>query len=277
MSTTDDFDIAAYWEKRLEQNWGPDAVGCLGLGGKYNQALYQVKGTVFQRTVRKLNLNLPAIQVLDIGPGTGFVIEQWLALGAKQILGVDISRFAVIQLKNKFPDLHFRQLDIGSPLPAGIQPATFDCISALDVLYHIVDDAAYRQALHNIGCLLKPGGYFLLADNFLHGPTQRGLHQVSHSLHTLVNWLDAANLHIERRMPQYVLMNYPIDSQNRFLHWWWQKLVNQVQRSSRRSLLMGRVLTPIEIALTRFLRESPTTELAVCRKRKTITDQSDTL
>ncbi len=276
MATDSKFDATAYWEDRLAQNWGLNGVGFLGLGAGYNQALYRVKGAVFRRTVNALGIDLPHSRILDIGSGTGFVLKQWQSLGADRIVDSDITAFAVTQLQQEFPGIKIRQLDVGGVLPQDLVPETFYCISALDVLYHIVDDDAYCQALRNVGRLLKPGGYFLLADNFLHGPTQRGQHQVSHALPTLVDWLGAADLHIERRVPQYVLMNYPVDSQSRFLHWWWQKLANQVQRSPRRSLLVGRALTPIEIALTRLVREGPTTELAVCRKRKTSVVQTGT-
>ena len=266
MASDSDFDATSYWEDRLAQNWGLNAVGFLGLGDAYNRALYQVKGNVFRRTVKSLGIDLSQARILDIGSGTGFVLKQWQSLGGARIVGSDITAFAVTQLQREFPDIEIRQLDVGDTLPQDLAPGTFDCISALDVLYHIVDDDAYRQALRNIGRLLKPGGYFLLADNFLHGSTQRGPHQVSHSLQTLVDWLGATGLQIERRVPQYVLMNYPVDSQNGLLHWWWQGLMHQVLRSSRRSMFVGRALAPIEIGLTRLLRESPTTELAVCRK-----------
>lgn len=272
MATESKFDASAYWEDRLAQNWGLNAVGFLGLGDGYNEALYQVKGAVFRRTVKSLRIDLGQAHILDIGSGTGFALRQWQTLGARAITGSDITSYAVTRLQQQFPAIEVRQLDIGAALPQDLAPGSFDCISALDVLYHIVDDDAYRQALQNIGQLLKPGGCFLLADNFLHGETRRGTHQVSHALQTLTGWLDAAGLHIESRTPQYVLMNYPLDAQSRALDWWWRKLLDQVQRSPRRSRLIGRMLTPVDLVLTRLVREGPTTELAVCRKNQSAAD-----
>lgn len=266
MTTDESFDPNHYWEDRLAKNWGLNAVGFMGLGDGYNRALYRVKGQVFRRMVQRVIPDVSQANVLDIGSGTGFVLEQWLRLGSQKITGSDITAFAVNQLQKQFPTLSIQQLDIGGNLPDSLQPETFDSVSALDVLYHIVDDQAYQQALSNISKLLKPGGCFFLADNFLHGPPQRGRHQVSHSLQTLQAWLGAVDLHIVYRVPQYVLMNYPIDSQNRLLHWWWPRLVRQVARSERRSLWLGRALAPIDMLLTRLLSEGPSTELAVCRK-----------
>ena len=222
---------------------------------------------MLRRAFARLGLKVPKTSVLDIGSGTGFAIEQWQALGARKIVGIDLSAFSVAQLRREFPKCHFHQIDTGAPLPQSFsQPAAFDCISALDVLYHIVDDDAYRLALRNISRLLRPEGYLLSSDNFLHGLAQRGQHQVSHNLYTLMNWLADAGFHLERRMQQYVLMNYPVDSQNRLLHWWWQMLAYQVSGSSRRSLWIGRILVPLELVLTRLVREGPTSELAICRK-----------
>lgn len=277
MATENKFDATAYWEDRLAQNWGLNAVGFLGLGDGYNEALYRVKGAVFRRTIKSLGMDLGQARILDIGSGTGFVLQQWQTLGARAITGSDITAYAVTQLQQQFPAVEVRQLDIGAALPQDLTPESFDCVSALDVLYHIVDDDAYRQALINIGWLLKPGGCFLLADNFLHGETQRGTHQVSHSLQTLTGWLDAVGMSVESRTPQYVLMNYPLDNESRALHWWWRKLLDQVQRSPRRSRLIGRMLTPVDLVLTRLLHEGPTTELAVCRKRQSPADLTSTL
>jgi hypothetical protein len=113
---------------------------------------------------------------------------------------------------------------------------------------------------------LRPGGYLLLADNFVRHGTVRGLHQVSHSSHTLQDWLRSAGLEIKSRVPQYILMNHPIDSRSRVLHLWWRALTKQIARGDRRGLWLGRALAPLDICLTRILREGPTTELAVCRR-----------
>lgn len=262
-----DFDAAGYWETRLQKHWGLNAVGFLGLGDAYNGALYRVKRHVFRGAVKRLGLEFPAVKVLDIGSGTGFVVQQWRELGAAHLTGCDISPFAVNQLSTQYPIFKFVKLDIGSPAASGFFPAnSFDCVSALDVLYHVVDDVAYQRALGHISGALRSGGYFILADNFVHGRTVRGQHQVSHSIETLRQWLTDAGLEIIHRTPQYVLMNYPVDSDSRFLHLWWQLLSHQIASSERRGLWLGRMLAPLEMLLTDILREGPTTELAICQK-----------
>ena len=262
-----DFDAAEYWETRLKAHWGLSAVGFLGMGDAYNSALYRVKARVLRRAARRLPIDLAQARVLDVGSGVGFVVQQWQALGVRHLVGSDISPFAVAQLRAQYPSYRFVEADIGSPAAAdNLRESRFDCISALDVLYHIVDDDAYQRALKNISSLLRPGGYFLLADNFVRSGTVRGRHQVSHSLQSLQEWLRDAHLEIAYRTPQFVLMNFPIDSNSRWLHLWWQKVSSQVKRSERRALWLGHALVPVEMVLTKMLREGPSTELAVCRK-----------
>jgi hypothetical protein len=130
-----------------------------------------------------------------------------------------------------------------------------------------VDDAAYQRALAHIAQALRPGGYLLLADNFVHRATIRGRHQVSHSIDTLREWLRHAGLDIIYRTPQYVVMNYPVDSDRRLLHWWWERLRTQLAKGERRAMWLGRMLAPVDLLLTMCLREGPSTELAICRKR----------
>jgi SAM-dependent methyltransferase len=263
----EDLNAAQYWETRLQKHWGPNAVGFLGLGDAYNRALYRVKKHVFRRAVKRLAIDLAGVKVLDIGSGTGFVVQQWRELGVAQLIGCDLSPFAANHLSAQYPDYEFVELDIGSPLASGFfAQNSFDCVSALDVLYHIVDDVAYQQALKHISRVLRLGGYLIVADNFVHGGTVRGQHQVSHSIETLRGWLMDVGLEIAYRTPQYVLMNYPVDSDSRLLHLWWQKLSYQLGRSERRGLWLGRVLAPLEILLTDILREGSSTELAICRK-----------
>ena len=64
--------------------------------------------------------------------------------------------------------------DIGGPPDQIARGASFDAVSAFDVLFHIVDDAAYGRAFQNIASLLKPGGWFLWSDNFLKANPRSG-------------------------------------------------------------------------------------------------------
>ena len=78
--------------------------------------------------------------------------------------------------------------------------------------------------------------------------------------------LENAGLVIESRRPLFVLMNTPIDSSSRFLEKSWTGVNLLARRGPRTANLVGALLFPLDLALTRLLREGPATEIAVCRK-----------
>jgi SAM-dependent methyltransferase len=207
--------LKTYWETRLADNWGPHGVGCLDLGKNYNCWLYKVRKRVFRRITRSLKLNYPAVAVLDVGSGTGFYVECWQNLGVRTVTGIDLTDVAVQHLRGRFPDLTFYQMDIGDTLTIP-QQGTYDVVSAFDVLFHIVDDARYRCALKNLYALLREGGFLIYSDNFLHGEANRSApYHVSRSLSEIAAALKEAGFHVLSRTPMFVLMNHPVDSQNR--------------------------------------------------------------
>jgi len=256
------FDAERYWSQRLEETYSLAGVGWLGLGEEFNRWMYAVRRRVFLREVRG-RLDPSRARVLDVGSGTGFYVERWQELGVRDITGVDLTSVAVERLRGRFPELVFEQLDITEALP-NLPP--FDAISAMDVLFHIVDDDAYARAFENIAALLAPGGIFVLTENLLHRKTDRSEHQASRSMEEVCDLLRQAGLTIELRSPLFVLMNTPVDSDSAFLRRAWTVVNLLVRRGPRYAWTVGALLYPFERALTRILREGPSTEIIVCRK-----------
>lgn len=264
MEDKEKFEPEVYWETRLRQNYTLDGVGYLGLGTRYNEWLYKIKRNSFMRSIKSLNLNLTEMNILDIGSGTGFWIKQWQDLDAGTISGCDITTVAIQNLKNNFPSCTFHHLDIGDELPSALDEK-YDIISAFDVLYHIVDDKRYMKAIENIWSLLKNNGLLILADNFLHSPTRRATTQVSRSLAENEIVLKNCGFEIIDRTPMFVIMNYPIDS-NKTRGLLWNISMIPVTKSERIGYLFGAFLYPFELFLTSVCKESPSTEIMVCKK-----------
>ena len=265
------FDPEKYWESRLGSDYSLKGVGYISLGENFNKWLYRVKGKVFLKIVRdtKLELDIRRFSVLDIGSGTGFVIELWKKSGAKNIVGSDFTEVVVRNLRKQFPELRFVRLDIGSHdiEETDISIKTFDAISALDVLYHIVNDKSFSAALKNIYNLLRPGGFFIYSDNFLHGGRRNsGVHQVSRSLEEISTILHSIGFEIVYRKPQSVIMNYPVDSRSKAKKILWKLVVMPSSQSELYGNVMGAIMYPMDLLLTSLLRESATTEIMVCRK-----------
>ena len=134
----------------------------------------------------------------------------------------------------------------------------------MDVLYHIVDDSRFAQALRNIADLLTPGGRLIFTDNLLHGDSQRSTHQTSRSLEEVTRLLGESGLEIELRRPVFFLMNTPVDSNSRLLKGSWRVLSSLARLGGGR--VVGAVLYPVDLALGSLLSEGPSTEIVVCRK-----------
>jgi len=272
------FKSGEYWESRLRENYSLAGVGYLRLGRRYNEWMYRIRGEVFDRVLGEIaagrwggwNLGREGwrgAEVIDVGAGTGFYMERWIRFGAR-VIGMDFTEAAIEGLSLRFPGARVLRADIGG-IQSGIslRQGSFHAISAMDVLFHIVDDASYARAFHNIAALLKPGGWFLWSDNFVHQETHRVAHQVSRTLDESVKRVEQAGFEILGRVPMFVLMNYPADSRSRLRRWGWTALVSPAMVAEPLGWMVGGLLYPIERWLVRRGEESASTELMVCRKR----------
>jgi SAM-dependent methyltransferase len=259
------FNPQQYWENRLGKSYGLHGVGYLGLGKNYNTWLYRVRRAVFLRSMRSLDRDYRNADVLDIGSGTGFYVDRWAELGVSKITGIDLTSVAVESLRRRYPSLRFCQLDISQNLGA-LGCEEFDYVSAFDVLFHIVDDAGYERAITNVTSALKPGGLFLWSDNFLHGNTQRGVHQVSRSLSDIEAILASRGLRVVQRRPMFYLMNAPCDTESRLHKKLWEWVARIVEKGELAGSALGVLLYPLELGLTAFAKEGPGTEMMICEK-----------
>jgi SAM-dependent methyltransferase len=262
-SENDRFEAEQYWSNRLEETDSLEGVGYLGMGEQWNRWMYAVRRRVFSRVVRQA-LDLSSARVLDIGSGTGFYVALWKELGAREVTGSDLTLVAVERLRARFPSASAHQLDLTGSLPADL--GQFDAISAMDVLFHIVDDDGYARAIENLARLLVPGGVVVLTENLVHGGTERGEHQTSRSFDEVLGLLSRWGLEVEQRRPAFVLMNTPIDSANVVLRHAWTGVNLLVRGGPRRAWATGAALYPLELGLTRIVREGPSTEIVACRK-----------
>jgi SAM-dependent methyltransferase len=264
------FDNRRYWESRLREHYSLAGVGYLRLGRRYNEWMYRIRGEVFDRVVKATGNRQQAAgwsgaRVLDVGSGTGFYVDRWLRLGA-DVTGLDLTEVAVEELTRCFPAARFVRSDIGGHLSEiPLVPGSFDAVSAFDVLFHIVDDADYERAFLNIAALLKPRGWFLWSDNFLRHPTERVTHQVSRSLEESTRAVEAAGFEVVERVPMFVLMNYPADTTSKLARLAWTAMVAPAALGEPVGWTLGALLYQVERALVRAKRESPSTELMVCR------------
>lgn len=253
-----------YWEERLRDNYNSQGVGDIGLPESYNSWLYAVRARVFRRIVHEIQITPSTLTVLDIGSGTGFYLREWSRIGIGKLAGCDITKTAVTHLSRQFPNATIVQADIGDKSFAS-PIGRVDVISAFDVLFHIVDDLRYKEAIENIARSLTPGGWFLYSDNLVARPAET-VHYKSRGEQDILKTLSDAGLRVRKRIPVFVLMNDPVSSQNRVLRKWFSLVYRAVRRSERIGGLIGRTLYPLELIAGRIVRRAPSTEILVCQR-----------
>ncbi len=258
-----DADLRLFWERRLDTDWTESGVGYHALGRAFNTWMYRVRRAVFDREVAQLGVG-PESRVLDVGSGTGFYVQCWRDAGVGQVVGCDLTEAAVARLRGRFPGVEFVRVN-AAELATAFELDSFDVVSCMDVLFHITDDEQYAQAIGGAAEVLRPGGHFVLSENFLHRAEQRGEHQVNRTVSAITSLLTGAGFEVVRRVPMLVLMNAQVDAPFTWRKVWGGAL-RAVTMTEPTGWLAGAALYPVDRGLTRWLPESPTTELMICRK-----------
>lgn len=94
---------------------------------------------------------------LDVGCAFGFLLEE-AAHFFDEVIGCDISEFAIEKARRRYPDLDFDVVDVQEPMP--YPDESFDCIAAMDVLEHT---DSFEDSFQNLTVKLRRGGYLMLS------------------------------------------------------------------------------------------------------------------
>jgi SAM-dependent methyltransferase len=261
------FDARNYWEGRLQEDWSLRGVGFRRMGAKFNELAYRRRGERFDELVREFLPDVERARVLDVGSGTGFYLERWRGVAAKEVVALDLTDAAATNLRLQFPDIDVHLGDISDGV-AGLALGSFDVVSAMDVLFHIVDNERFASALHNIADLLRPGGVFVWSDLFLHGREMVDRHISIRSLYRIEALLEAAGFEIVARRPMFFFMNEPRDTSSKLVWHSWRAVMGLAAMSEPVADLVGRAAYRLDGWLDgRQPTESPSTEFMVCVKK----------
>lgn len=258
------FDPRSYWEDRL-RDCSLAAVGHRAASSQLNRWMYRVRRHVFLQVIRRRDVRLE--RILDVGSGSGFYINCWKEVGVSRIEASDFTEKAIKYLSEAYPDIGLHHLDIATEeLPPELEGA-FDAVSAMDVLFHVLDEDSFQEALENVKRILKPRGLFIWSDNFLRHPSRSRMNHVSHrSLETTKERLREVGFEVIDRRPLLYWLNQPIDSESRMRQRIWTGITRLSQLHPIAGHLIGAILYPVEILSVKLFPESPTTELMVCIK-----------
>lgn len=203
-----EYSMQSYWEERLRRRFDLTGAGCIVLGPRYNACLYRARIEALEKTLRTTGYTLEGADVLEVGCGTGFYTEYCLKCRVGTYVGVDITSVSVETLRERYPNLRFIQADISADEIPEIG-TKFDVVLAADVLFHIVDDAAFEKAIRNLCWALRPGGLLLVSDVFPASTMQVAPHVRLRSLDVYSRNLIENRTRVLRVEPIFALLQPP--------------------------------------------------------------------
>ncbi len=261
------FDPKSYWETRLQEYPGLCGVGNTCLGRSYIEWLYKVRRAVFLRLLASLKTDFRTARVFDVGAGTGFYLELWKQVGVSHVAGCDLTEIAVTRLESTLPWARILRLDIAETLPSS-ELGCYDIVSAFDVLFHIVEEKLYERAIRNLCALLRPGGLLLFSDLLPRNGAVRAEHVAFRPLEEVTALFEKTGFEFVGRVPMFVVMEEPLDSTSQWYCFLWKLMTYPVKHSELAGFLIGAMLYPLELILTKVCAESSTTEIVICYKRR---------
>jgi hypothetical protein len=271
------YDPREYWGTLVAGSGDLANVG-QPLLGPYNNYTYRFRLAALRKALGRAGVALEQARVFEAAYGEGFYLAFWESQGVRSVDGLDISASACQSARARFPSFHLRCGDLTRRedfAPFGHYPV----VTAIDVLYHIVDDRLWRDALHNLLDLVEGGGVFLFTDKFTDGsPSQRFAHVRRRPLPMWQDALGDKGFRVRHIVPVFVFMDDPVTTGNHPLlghvsALQWRVLGKAIRVAAVRprwqrwvaTLAAGLQYAP-EKALLSVLRRTPNLELCVCQK-----------
>ncbi len=201
----DQTDAKHYWEDRLHASLNLRGTGHRAFDLSYNRWLYQAQADCVDMLLQHNGISVDGLRVLDVGSGSGFWVDHYLQKGVRSICGLDIAQSSVAHLRASYPEGRFAVCDISSGQAPFSEP--FDLVSAIGVLYHIIDDAGFDRALRTLCSLTRPGGYLLLSDMFCKPLLPTARHARMRTMQAYEDVLAVCGIRCVQKTPMYYALN----------------------------------------------------------------------
>lgn len=243
--------------------------GHIDLPATYNEWLYRRKKDCLLKALNKAAFDPTKSSVLEIATGTGVYVSLWSHLGIERMSGIDISQAATDAVKQRFPSYSFTKYDVSEPGLAETVGKDYDLVTAIDVLYHVVDDDKFNAALKNLAQTTRPGGLLVIHERFLKNSERTFGYIRWRTLSSYVAALERAGFEVLLRLPSFFYSVRPYDlkspqNEARLNGVWNQIIFPGIQRFPG---LFGRIGYWTDTILGSMLKEGPSFEMMVCRRR----------
>jgi 2-polyprenyl-3-methyl-5-hydroxy-6-metoxy-1,4-benzoquinol methylase len=157
-SGKNEFNPKEYWESRISTHGIYNSIGRIGLSEKVNEKRKTRVCQDLETVLDQRDINLTGKKVLDAGCGTG-IYSKFYAERGSDVSGVDFSHSAIEKIQSENISGKFQVGDISS---LNFGSNEFDIVHCFSVLYHIISDNEWEEAISELCRVLKPNGILLL-------------------------------------------------------------------------------------------------------------------
>lgn len=113
------------------------------------------------RLLRHERVDLQSTDVLEVGCGTGHILQRFLEFGAAKAVGVDLMESRVQEGRQRYPTLELQQGNAASlPYPE----ESFDLVTQFMCVSSVLDETLRRRMAQEMWRVLRPGGVVLWYD-----------------------------------------------------------------------------------------------------------------
>ncbi len=112
-------------------------------------------------TLRRQNIAIDQCIVLEVGCGTGHILERWIEFGAGVAVGIDLMIGRLLRGHQRYPNLPLLQGN-GAELPFASE--VFDMVLQFTCLSSVLDPSARARIADEMWRVLRPGGIIVSYD-----------------------------------------------------------------------------------------------------------------
>lgn len=206
-----------YWSSLHDREAGSlTAVGYPALGVGFNRVAYRRRISALRKVLRRLFQDAELPRVLEGAVGVGAYAPVWRERAVREWVGVDISPTAIDRVSKAHPEARFAVVDLASD-PSTTDgwaelgpPASFDVVTAIDVLYHLTDDTACLRAIWNLARFVRPGGALIVSDVFVQDARVLSAHVKRRPMAFYSDALASAGFREADREPVFAVLGDPV-------------------------------------------------------------------
>jgi len=147
-----------HWNESVKSIDRYSSVGIQGFPTIINKYRKKSLFPIITNELDNRGIQIDSTKILDAGCGTG-IYSEWYARSGADVVGIDLSDSAIENIKELNIPGTYQQSSLDN---LSFPDDTFDIVHSFSVLYHIVDDDDWEQALMEMARVLKPGGLMLL-------------------------------------------------------------------------------------------------------------------